>query len=256
MPPLFQVDLNADLGEWAGPWELSPDRALLGLVSSASIACGLHAGDAVLMRRTLAEAARLGVTVGAHPGYPDREGFGRRELNATPEDVTAYVVYQVGALIGCAAPEGTRVAYVKPHGALYNRAVRDRDLARAIAAAVRAIDPSLALLGLAGSALLDAARAAGLRAVPEAFLDRAYAADGSLLPRDAPGAVLSDPDAAADRAVRLARDGRIAAADGTMLRVSAESYCVHGDGPCAGRLLESIRGALHRAGITIAPFAR
>ncbi len=253
---MFQIDLNADLGESQAPWELSPDPALLGLVSSASIACGLHAGDPVRMRRAVAEAAHLGVTVGAHPGYPDRTGFGRRELRATPAEVSAYIAYQTGALIGCASAEGTRVRYVKPHGALYIRAARDPAIARAIAEAVKGVDASLALLGLAGSAMIDAARAAGLRAVPEAFLDRGYAQDGSLLARDRPDAVLTDPDAAAERAVRLARHGVISAADGTELHVDAQSYCVHGDGPRAAEMLGAIRSALEAAGIAIAPFAR
>jgi len=256
MPPLFQVDLNADLGETSGGREPSPDRELLGLVSSASIACGFHAGDAVRMRRTAAAAARLGVTLGAHPGYPDLIGFGRRELGATPEEVAAYVAYQVGALMGCAAAEGARVRYVKAHGALYNRAAGDPAIACAIAEAVRGVDTSLALLGLAGSAMVAAARAAGLRAVPEAFLDRGYAADGTLLPRDRPGAIISDPEIAADRAVRLARDGTVLTADGSVLRVDAESYCVHGDGPRAADLLEAVRAKLEAAGVAVAPFAR
>ncbi len=256
MPPLFQIDLSADLGEASGPWELSPDLELLALVSSASIACGLHAGDPIRMRRTAAEAGRLGVMVGAHPGYPDVAGFGRREINATPGEIAAFVAYQVGALIGCAAVEGVHVRYVKPHGALYNRAARDAVAARAIADAVRAVDPSLAVLALAGSALVDAARAVGLRAVPEAFLDRGYAADGSLLPRDRPGAVIGDPDAAAERAVRLARDGAVTAGDGSIIRVQAESYCVHGDGPNAAELLRAVRVTLGAAGIAVAPFVR
>lgn len=255
MSALFQIDLNSDLGEASGAWEVSPDRQLLTLVSSASIACGLHAGDPVRMRQTIAEATRLGVTVGAHPGYPDRAGFGRRELNVTPAEVSAYVAYQVGALVGCAAAEGARVRYVKPHGALYNRAARDPEVAHAIAEAVRRVDPSLALLALAGSAMLDAARTAGLRPVPEAFLDRGYAADGSLLPRDRPGAFIGDPDAAAERALGLAREGVVPAADGSPLRVNAESYCVHGDGPRAAQLLAAVRVKLESAGIKIAAFA-
>jgi UPF0271 protein len=256
MPALFQVDLSADLGEATEAWERSSDRELLGLVSSASVACGFHAGDPVRMRRVVAEAARRGVSVGAHPGYPDRPGFGRKELNATAEEVGAYVSYQVGALIGCAAAEGVRVRYVKPHGALYNRAARDPETARAVAQAIHAVSPALALLGLAGSATISAAQSAGLRAVPEAFLDRAYAADGSLVPRDRPGALIDDPRLAAERAVRLAREGAVTAADGTTLRIQAESFCVHGDGPAALRLLSAVRSALERAGVTIAPFCR
>jgi len=254
MSPLFQIDLNADLGEGSDAWESSADRKLLGLVSSASVACGFHAGDPVRMRRIVIEAARLGVSVGAHPGYPDREGFGRRELNATPDEITAYVTSQVGALIGCATAEGVRVRYVKPHGALYNRAARDPDTARAVAEAVRKVDASLAVLGLAGSGMVGAARAAGLRAVPEAFLDRGYAVDGSLLPRDQPGAVIADPDLAAERALRLVREGTIAAVDGSPLHLRAESFCVHGDGPRAVELLSTVRAALEGAGVTVAPF--
>jgi len=256
MPPLFQIDLSADLGEGSEDWDRSPDRQLLLLVSSASIACGLHAGDPVRMRRTVAEAARRGVAVGAHPGYPDREGFGRRELNASPGEVAAYVAYQVGALIGCAAVEGARVSYVKPHGAMYNRAAREPEIARAIAEAVRGVDASLALLGLAGSALLDAASREGLRAIPEAFLDRAYASDGSLVPRTQPGATIDAPDAAAERALRLAREGVVTAADGSVLAIRAESYCVHGDGPRAAELLAAVRAKLQAAGIAVAPFSR
>lgn len=253
-PPLFQIDLNADLGEGIGPWERSPDPLVLRLVSSASIACGAHAGDPARMRRTAAEAARLGVAIGAHPGYPDREGFGRRELHAPPREVAAQVADQVGGLIVHAAVEGARVRYVKPHGAMYNRAAREPELACAIAEAVRSVDPSLALLGLGGSALLEAAGQAGLRAVSEAFLDRSYALDGTLVPRDQAGAVITDPNAAAARALGLARDGSVTAADGTLLRINAQSYCVHGDGPRATELLAAVRSSLEAAGIAVAPF--
>ncbi len=244
MPSLFQIDLNADLGEGSVPWEDSPDRQLLGLVSSASIACGFHAGDPVRMRRTAAVARRLGVTIGAHPGYPDREGFGRREWNATPAEVSAWVNEQVGALIGCAAAEGARVRYVKPHGALYNRAARDEPIARAIAEAVRSVDASLALLGLAGSAMIEAARSLDLVAVPEAFIDRGYAPDGSLVPRDRPGALITDPEVAADRAVRFVRGG------------AARSLCVHSDSPGAAELLRAVRARFEAAGIAVVPFTR
>lgn len=252
---MFQIDLSADLGEWSGEWEHAPDAELLDLVSSASIACGGHAGDAATMRRTVIEAARRGVSIGAHPGYRDRQGFGRRELGHAAATVAAEVADQVDALVRCAAAEGARVRYVKPHGALYNRAVRDRELADAVAASVRAVDPSLALLGLAGSSLLDAARSAGLRAVAEAFLDRGYAADGALVPRDHPGAIIADPAAVALRAVQLAAEGLIVATDGSRLGVDAASCCVHGDSPAAGALLRAARAALERAGIAVVPFA-
>jgi 5-oxoprolinase (ATP-hydrolysing) subunit A len=253
--PLFQLDLSADVGEWSGTPGRSPDAQLLELVSSASIACGGHAGDEESMRRTAALAARCGVTVGAHPGYIDREGFGRRELDLPPEIVAAQVADQIHTLIRCAAIEGARVRYVKPHGALYHRAARKPDLADAIAAAVRSVDSSLAVLGLAGSALVRSAAAAGLRGVAEAFLDRGYAADGSLVPRNRPGALVCRPEAVASRAVRLAGERVVEAVDGTRLDVAAESCCVHSDSPHAAALLRAARTALERAGVTVAPFA-
>jgi UPF0271 protein len=252
---LFQLDLSADVGEGIVSAGGSTDLKVLSLVSSASVACGGHAGDEETMRRATALARRLGVTIGAHPGYPDREGFGRRELDLPPDAVAAQVADQIHALIRCAAAEGARVCYVKPHGALYNRAAREPGLAEAIAAAVRSVDPSLALLGLAGSALVAAASAAGLRGVAEAFLDRGYAADGALVPRSQPGALVDDAEAVARRAVGLARDRVVETVDGSRLPVAAESCCVHGDSPRAPELLRAARAALERAGVTIAPFA-
>lgn len=208
------------------------------------------------MRESAALAARHGVVVGAHPGYPDLLGFGRRELGATPREVTDYVAYQVGAMMACARSAGTQVRYVKPHGALYNRAVRDPEIAAAIAQGIRAAGPELAFLGLAGSPLLSAARDAGLRGVAEAFLDRGYRRDCSLVPRGTPGALLDDPEAAASRAVRLVREGAIDAADGTVLQVSAESLCVHGDGARAVAVLRTVRTRLAAEGIAVAPFIR
>jgi 5-oxoprolinase (ATP-hydrolysing) subunit A len=253
---LATVDLNADLGEGYGAWPAPADADLFPLVSSASVACGFHAGDPGRMREAAALAARHSVVVGAHPGYPDLLGFGRRELGASPREVADYVAYQVGAMIACARAAGTRVAYVKPHGALYNRAARDAEIARAVAEGVRAADPTLALLGLAGSALTTAARGAGLRAVSEAFLDRGYQRDGSLVPRGIPGALLEDPEAAAVRAVCLVREGTIEARDGTVLRVEAESLCVHGDGARAVAVLRAVRARLAVEGIGVAPFIR
>jgi UPF0271 protein len=255
-PPTASIDLNADLGEGFGAWPAPADAELFPLISSASIACGFHAGDPGRMRESAALAARHSVVVGAHPGYPDLLGFGRRELGATPREVADYVAYQVGAMIACARAAGTRVRYVKPHGALYNRAVRDPDIARAIAEGIRAADPDLAFLGLAGSPLLAAAREAGLRGVSEAFLDRGYQRDGSLVPRRSPGALLEDPEAAASRAVRLVREGTVDAADGTVLGVEAESLCVHGDGARAVAVLRAVRARLAAEGITVAPFVR
>lgn len=250
------IDLNGDVGEGYGAWSPSADAELLPLISSASIACGFHAGDPTRMRETAALAARSGVVVGAHPGYPDLLGFGRRELAASPEEVADYVAYQVGAMMACAAAAGTRVRYVKPHGALYNRAARDPAVARAIAEAIRAADPSLALLGLAGSALVTAARDVGLRAVAEAFLDRGYRRDGSLVPRGEPGALIEDPALAAARAVRLVHEGMVETVDGISVAIAAESLCVHGDGRQAAALLRAVRGRLEAEGIAIASFSQ
>jgi 5-oxoprolinase (ATP-hydrolysing) subunit A len=250
------VDLNADLGEGFGAWPAPADADLFPLISSASVACGFHAGDPSRMREAAALAARHAVVVGAHPGYPDLLGFGRREVAASAREVADYVAYQVGALIACAQAAGTRVRYVKPHGALYNRAAREPEIARAIAEGARAADPQLALLGLAGSAFAAAAGEAGLRSVAEAFLDRGYRRDGSLVPRGTPGALLEDPEAAAARAVRLVREGTIDAVDGTVLRVHAESLCVHGDGPGAVAVLRAVRARLAAEAITVTPFVR
>lgn len=261
MPPaagslVATIDLNADLGEGYGAWPAPADAELFPLISSASVACGFHAGDPGRMRETAALAARHSVVVGAHPGYPDLLGFGRRDLAASAREVTDYVAYQVGAMIACARAAGTRVSYVKPHGALYNRAARDPEIARAVADGVRAADPALALLGLAGSALVTCAREAGLHAVSEAFLDRGYQRDGSLVPRGAAGAILDDPAAAAARAVRLVRERTVDAVDGTALRVEAESLCVHGDGARAVLVLGAVRARLAAEGIAVAPFVR
>jgi UPF0271 protein len=250
------IDLNADIGEHASePGRGAADAALLGLITSGSVACGFHAGDAQVMRDTVIEAARCGVAIGAHPGYPDRVGFGRRELPATPTAIAAYVVYQIGALDAVCRAAGTRLRYVKPHGALYNRAAVDRPTAMAIADAIRSVDRSLGLLALAGSALYDAGREAGLPTAAEAFADRAYRADGRLAPRDAPGAVLTDPAAVADRALAIVRDGSVPTIDGTTLAVHADSLCVHGDTPDAAALLRAVRARLAGAGVTLAPFA-
>jgi 5-oxoprolinase (ATP-hydrolysing) subunit A len=237
------IDLNADMGEGFGPYRSPHDAELLTLVTSASIACGFHAGDPMVMRETVATAARHGVAIGAHPGYPDLLGFGRRALDASLDEIIAYVIYQVGALDAVCRAAGTRVRYVKPHGALYNRAVADQPTAAAIASAIRMVAPSLTLLGLAGSALVEAGRAAGLPTASEAFVDRAYQADGTLVPRGTPGAVLTDPAAVVAQALRLATDGR------------ADSLCVHGDTAGAVALLRAVRGALQTRGVTIAPFA-
>jgi UPF0271 protein len=248
------VDLNADMGEGFGRYRLD-DEKLLDLVTSASIACGFHAGDPVVMRESVVGAVRRGVVVGAHPGYPDLVGFGRRELSATPAEIYAFVAYQVGALQGICAASGGRLRYVKPHGALYNRAARDEAAADAIARAVHDVDGSLALLGLAGSAMITAAERVGIRAVNEAFVDRAYRADGTLVPRNEAGAVLSDLALRAERALQMVVEGSVRAVDGTVIALKAESLCTHGDGPHAVEAVRAVRRRLEAAGLRVAAFA-
>ncbi|HEX5386945.1 MAG TPA: 5-oxoprolinase subunit PxpA [Gemmatimonadales bacterium] len=255
-PASTTIDLNADLGEGFGIWAPAADAELLPLVTSANIACGFHAGDPVRMRETVALAAAHGVAIGAHPGYPDLQGFGRRELDASPAEIAAYALYQVGALDAVARAAGTRVRYVKPHGALYHRLARDRDAARAFAAAIHDLDRELTVLGPEGSALLAAARSAGLEARREAFIDRGYGPDGILVPRGREGALASDPVAAAERAVRIVREGLVKAVDGTDVPVAADSLCIHGDGRHAAELLRAVRARFEAEGIAVAPFAR
>jgi UPF0271 protein len=249
------VDLNSDLGESYGAWKMGDDKAMLAIVSSANVACGFHAGDPLTVLATLREAAARGVAVGAHVSYPDRVGFGRRRMDVAPAELTADVIYQIGALQGLAAAAGTRVRYVKPHGALYNTIADDAVQADAVIAGIRAIDPSLTLMALAGAPILQRARAAGLRVVAEAFADRAYTPTGALVSRRDPGAVLHDPEEVAARMLRLATDGVIEAADGSELRLEAQSICVHGDSPAAVAMARSIRERLADAGVAIAPFA-
>jgi UPF0271 protein len=249
------MDLNADLGEGFGPWPMGDDDALLGVVTSANVACGFHAGDPSTMRSVCATAAGRGVAVGAQVAYRDLAGFGRRYIAYEPAELTADVLYQLAALDGIARVAGTAVTYVKPHGALYHAAARDPVQAGAVLAAVQEYDRSLAVLSLPGSALFTAAERAGLTAVPEAFLDRAYTPDGGLVPRGQPGAVLHDPAAVGARAVRLATDGEVVAVDGSVIQVSARSLCVHGDTPSAVALAQRVRTELVAAGVRLTPFA-
>jgi len=246
-----RIDLNADLGEGEGTEPSDSDRALLKVVSSASIATGAHAGNPVLMRRTIRLANEHGVAVGAHPGFYDREHFGRKELEISPVDVEALLLPQLAAATDAAVSEGIRLRHVKLHGALYNMAARDADLARAVASAVRKFDPSLLLFGPPGSALLEAARAADLGGTAEVFADRGYRSDGSLAPRTEPGAVLHDPEVVVARATRMATEGTVVTVDGQMLRLQADTICVHGDTPDAARLATAVRHGLEAAGIVI-----
>jgi len=249
------VDLNCDLGESFGAWHIGADTEVMPHITSANIACGFHAGDPAVMRRTVAACLEHGVAIGAHPGFPDLVGFGRREMDVSPDDVHDLVVYQVGALHAFARSAGGRVQHVKPHGALYNMAARRIDLANAIVRAVRGLDESISLFGLAGSTLIAAAESVGLRAVHEVFADRAYLADGTLVPRSRSDATVHDVALAARRAVRMVQEGRVTSVDGPDLSVRADTICIHGDRPDAGTMVAAVRGALHAAGIDVrAPF--
>ena len=248
------VDLNADLGESYGSWTMGDDDALLDVVTSANVACGFHAGDPATMLRTCGAAAARGVTVGAHPSYPDLAGFGRRHLDMSAEELTAATVYQLGALDACCRAVGTRLAYVKPHGALYHDVSSNPLLARAFVLGVRAVG-ELAVLGPADSQLLTAATELGLRTASEVFADRAYRPDGTLVPRGEPGAVVDDADAVAERVVQMVTRSSVRAVDGTLVAVVADSVCLHSDTPGAVALARRVRIALEGAGVQLGPFA-
>jgi UPF0271 protein len=232
---------------------MGTDEALMASISSANVACGFHAGDPSVMRRTVALAKSNGVAVGAHPGFPDLVGFGRRELSASPDEVTDMVLYQVAALAGVAASQGVRLQHVKAHGALYNMAVRSRALADAIANGTAAFDRSLILFGLSGSELLSAGERAGLRVAAEVFADRAYESDGTLVPRTRPGSVVHDPNEVVSRAIRMVRDRAVVAIDGSLVQLRADTICVHGDTPGAADLARQVRRGLEAAGIAVGP---
>jgi 5-oxoprolinase (ATP-hydrolysing) subunit A len=249
------IDLNSDLGESFGVWRLGDDEAMLDIVTSANVACGFHAGDSLTLQRTCARAAERGVVVGAQVGYRDLAGFGRRFIDMEAAELTADVIYQIGALEAMCRVAGVRVAYVKPHGALYNAIVHHEGQAAAVVAAVVALDPSLPVMGLPGSAFLRIAQEAGLRTVAEAFADRAYTPEGHLVSRRQPGAVLHDPELVAARMVRLATEGRITAVDGTEIEVRADSICTHGDSPGAVEMAQAVRDGLARAGVSVRAFA-
>ena len=248
------MDLNADLGEGFGTWTRTDDDALLEVVTSANVACGFHAGDPTIMRRVCAWAVARGVVIGAQVGYHDLVGFGRRRMDIAPAVLEADVLYQLGALDAFARAAGTRVRYVKAHGALYNTAAEDPDQARAVARAVAAYSFELPLLGLAGSEHEAAAAELAIPFVAEAFADRAYAASGRLIPRSEPGAVHSDRDTVLRQALGIVRDATVRADDGTDVAVRAESLCLHGDTPGAVELARAVRAALSAAGVRIAPF--
>jgi 5-oxoprolinase (ATP-hydrolysing) subunit A len=248
------IDLSADVGERNGSWSTQDDAGFLRLVTSASIACGFHAGDAVVMREMCERAVTHSVRIGAHVGYNDRLGFGRRRVNVAPSELYAETLYQVGALIACARAAGGRVAYVKPHGALYHRCLEDSEAAAAVVRAMSVVDPNLVAVAQPGSALLACAADGGLRSVAEGFVDRAYASDGTLVPRSDVRAVL-DKERAVRQACEIATQGAVTTNDGSILPLTVRTLCVHGDTPNALTLVTEVRAALKRVGADIEPFA-
>jgi len=255
-PGTMRVDLNGDVGEASSDGPAGQDPVLMPHITSANVACGFHAGDPGMMRATVALAREHGVAVGAHPGFPDPEGFGRRELTFSPSDVEDFVAYQVGALAAIAAAQGVRLQHVKPHGALFNMAVRDPALADAIARAVAVIDPMLILVGLPGSEIVAAGKRAALRTAGEGFSDRAYQPDGTLVPRGQRGAVIDDADRVVPRTVRMVCDQAVEAIDGSRVPLSIDTVCLHGDTAGAADLAARIRAALMNAGVDVKAIGR
>lgn len=249
-----QIDLNSDLGEGFGPWAMGDDATMLSIVSSANVACGGHASDPETMYQTLSLALANGVTVGAHPGYADPLGFGRRVIPMKPGEITRMVAAQIGALHGVAKLVGVPVAYVKPHGALANLAARDRTVAQAIFAAIQRIDPALTILAISGTQLEQVAKAADAPVFSEIFADRGYLSSGQLVPRDQDGAMIHDAKAAADRLLAMLKTGLMPVIDGDPIKLDAHSICVHGDGPAAVAMAGEIKARLTAEGVTIQPF--
>ena len=252
---MLSIDLNCDLGESFGAWSMGDDAAMLDIVTSANVACGFHAGDPVGIYTVLREAARRGVAVGAHVGYRDLVGFGRRNMQPSREELMGDVIYQIGALQGLAKAAGTSIRYVKPHGALYNTIARDTYQAAAVIDAILAIDSTLVLMTLAGAPIADQAREAGITVVSEAFADRAYNGDGSLVSRRLEGAVIHDPTAVARRMLRFVQEGVLTAIDGTDITVDAQSICIHGDNPSAVATARLLQTQLTARGVALRPFA-
>ena len=250
----MKIDLNSDLGESLGGWRMGDDAAMLDIVSSANVACGFHAGDPAGILETLKAARERGAMVGAHVSYPDLVGFGRRNMDVASADLVAGVIYQIGALQGLARVAGTEVRYVKPHGALYNTIAQDRRQAQDVITAIRAIDPRLVLVALAGSPLIAWARDAGLTVVAEAFADRGYTPEGALVSRRERGAVLHDVDQIAARMLSLVRDGVVEAVDGSLVHIAADSICVHGDSPGAVAIARHLRERFEQEGVRISSF--
>jgi len=245
------IDINCDMGESFGPWKMGADAEVMPNITSANVACGAHAGDPGVMRRTIRAAKQHGVAVGAHPGFADLQGFGRREMQADPAEVEDSLIAQIGALAAMARAEAAPLRHVKAHGALYNMAARDRKLADAVARAIKAFDASLVMFGLPKSPLIEAGLAAGLRVAAEGFADRSYEPDGSLTPRSRPGAVIHDAAVVVDRAVRMVRDGVVLTSEGREIPLKVDTICVHGDTPGAPDLTRRIRAGLEAAGISV-----
>ena len=245
------VDLNSDLGESFGAWKMGMDEAVMNHISSSNIACGWHGGDAEVMLRTVRAAKAQNIAVGAHPGYPDLVGFGRRNMTCTPDELYAYTLYQVGAMMGVCASEGVELQHVKPHGAMYNQAAKDPKLATAIARAIKSLGSGIILMGLANSAFEAAAAEQGIPFAAEAFADRGYMADGSLVPRDKHGAFIHDPNEAAARMLKLIKDGTIETPDGQTLKLKAHTICMHGDNPDAVKMAEVVKATLEKNGVTV-----
>ncbi|MGE3335629.1 MAG: LamB/YcsF family protein [Rhodospirillaceae bacterium] len=253
---MVSIDLNSDLGEGFGAWQMGDDAAMLAIVTSANVACGFHAGDPAGILSVLNEAARRNVAVGAHVAYRDLVGFGRRNMDPSSAELVGDIIYQIGALQGLAKAAGTAVRYVKPHGALYNTIATDKRQAADVIAAIKAVDPSLVLMALAGAPVVAQARAAGLTVVCEAFADRAYNADGTLVNRRLPGAVLHDPDIIAARTARMVESGRVVAINGEDIALDAQSICVHGDTPAAVAIARALRAAFEARGVALKPFVQ
>ena len=253
---MIKVDLNCDLGESFGAYTIGMDEKVIPLISSCNIACGFHASDPLVMRKTVALAKEAGIGIGAHPGFPDLMGFGRRNMTISPEEAGAYITYQLGALYAFAKSAGVKIQHVKPHGALYNMAGKDHKLALAIAKAVHSFDPQLILLGLSGSESIKAAAEIGLPAAKEVFADRAYMPDGSLMPRSMEGAVIHDEDEAIRRVIRMVKEHKVTAADGTDIEIIPDSICVHGDNVKALAFVTQIRSAFEAEGVEIAPLSK
>lgn len=255
MARIFRVDLNSDVGESFGNYSIGDDSNVLRYVTSANIACGWHAGDPMVMDATIKLAKEYGVAIGAHPGFNDLMGFGRRNMHVTPEEMKAYTKFQLGALQAFSLSHGCRVQHVKPHGAMYNMAAKDAALARAIAEAIDEVDAGIILLGLANSEMIRQAELVGLRTASEVFADRAYQSDGNLVPRSLPGSVIHDVELALERTVRMVKAGMVTSVDGKDIPIKAQSICVHGDNPEAVDFVKQIRSRLEAEGIVVTPIA-